>query len=83
MVEVESDRPIRLPNDQEMVEAVNRGLANEPLDVQMADRIGVQAMQDPWAQFRQRSPPPQNADESFATHNPQGLGFRLVTEKSL
>ena len=30
-----------------------------------------------------KGPLPQNTMESFATHNLQGLGFRLITEKGL
>ena len=43
----------------------------------VADRIGRQEPARPQAWTEQR------ADDTYATYNPQGIGFRLVTEKSL
>ena len=85
VVEMVSDRPVRMPNDQQMFEGINRGIADVPVAPTMADHIGQAAMPDLWAQFRPRRTAKLNTDhdDSSVSHNPQGLGFRLVNEKGL
>ena len=75
---MEAGRPVRLPNSEEMLAAVKRGVADQPLRNTMADNIA----QDPWTAFRAPTSTNIALDDSVTTHNPQGLGFRLVTEKS-
>lgn len=72
-----------MPRDQQMLDAINRRIANVPVAPTMADHIGPAAMPDPWAQFRPRRPAELNTDhdDAFATHTPQGLGQARQREK--
>ena len=65
-VEVETDDPIQMPNDDDMAAAVNRGIAEKPLTATMAENIAPV----PWSTFRATRGHVPWLDGSVITHNP-------------